>query len=249
MFVNKPNQPLLSLSSRIQVLTQYFGLGFFLLSNPNPLDLVIPEPDDERMAVICSETMQNLDRVDDMEVLEQCQAFYWHNQFLDQPPGSYQNVARIIQRSLELDPFQPDQFSNLAFLRYSQWCLWKKHPEEAPYGLNGALDARKILEIGGFYNWDVPRFHLEAGIHFTTVARYHDETYYTPAIQFLERAAELSSGDPAAAARALISLGHVHRALDHIGDARACYQRALEVDPGNSIAEKQIRMLNAQVSP
>ncbi|MDI9383121.1 MAG: tetratricopeptide repeat protein [Verrucomicrobiota bacterium] len=221
----------------------YLGIATFILFDANPLDLVIPETEGPDQLARCEQVMRELDQVQDIELLFECQEFYWHAPDHDDPPGSYQNITKLIQRSLELDPFQADQYANLAFLYYSQWCSWKKRPEEAPYGAGGAEGARNVLEIGSFYCWNNAQFHIEAGLQFSTMARYHDPAFHVPAIRFLEWTAALPNATPAQQARALISIGHIHRAQGDKAAAREAYQMAIRAEPDNLIAPRQIRLL------
>ncbi len=110
--------------------------------------------------VKCDKLVSNLSREKNLDKLNECTDFYWHNGDGDGLPGMWNKVIKINYRILELDPEDGDTYTTTAWLLWSNYAAWTKRPSEIPNGEKKADEAIALLRKGRFnlsrdYNYHV----------------------------------------------------------------------------------------------
>jgi len=159
----------------------------------------------------------------------------WHNQALDRPPGSFNDIIRLHYRVLELDPTAVDVTTTTAWLLWSKWVTWKRDPEAMPDGKTKLREALALLEQGSTQNAGNARYAYEAARILTPVARFHRKDLTQTVLHYLKTAHRLET-DPRRLVRIRLDIAHQYRLGGNRKKAREWYRDVLKLDPKQRVA-------------
>jgi len=171
-----------------------------------------------------------------------CMDIYWHGEQQDNPPGSYTNIIRLLDRAEELDPSQWDNFTTAAWLLYSQWVAWHQDPVHNYYGKDKDQAAEREIMKGRRTHMRNFTFHLDSGAVMELMAENYLPAYF-PFVQDCFKLAYKAAGADGEKVRALLNLGDSYR---HSGDKRRAlkaYKKVLKIDPSNQTAQQYVSQL------
>lgn len=190
----------------------------------------------------CLNLILNLKNVFDQRALDFCSDFFWDNPDLDSPPGSFNNVILIEYRSLQINPFQADEYSYVAWLLYSKWVIWKQHPIEMPDGQGKVEEALALVKNGRRYFTTNADYHLRVATTFFPIAKYHKPDYfrfvlesYALADQFGTTLRTLKSARFGAAVSCKL--------MKDWDGAVKWYRAVLKLEPTNAVAAHELQKL------
>jgi tetratricopeptide (TPR) repeat protein len=191
----------------------------------------------------CARVLRNAEVVRDLRSLYACMDFYFLNQDLDPEPGSFNAIIRLGYRVLELDRHDVSTYGNVSWLLWSKWSNWKEDPTRMPDGQFKLEEALRLLERGERFNPRSPEFFIEAANTVWPIAQHHEASLYPRVIRWYSGADSLLPRGDKRKIRVRLNLGHIHRKLGQIPEARRYYEAVLEIDPTNSVARRSLDSL------
>ena len=206
-----------------------------------------PETDEGLVSVDlakCESTLKTLNQQTDLDVMNSCIEFYWHNGEYDDPPGSYNKLIRLGKRMVAVDPEQTGIYTMTAWLLWSKYATWRNHPENMPDGATKADEAMELLYQGRRANPEDAAYHNDCGDTITGLA----QNYLPNLWAFVEesyRLADRYASESALKVRARLSLGHILRKQKKKSEAIKAYESVLEIDPTNRSALRILEELKA----
>ncbi len=198
-------------------------------------------PDKDRVALWVH---RHAARIDDPEFLVTVSDYFWHNQELDRPPGSYSRLVDLNLRALELAPHAVSVYGTTAWLLWSNWVSWKQDPQSIPGGGTKLDEALALLARGDRANPGNAEFLYEAGTVLLPLVQYHRPDLAPLAGSYLRRAAEAARGRGAIALKAWRAYaGHLYRHGRYEQAAR-WYRKLLRQFPETEVAERRLREMS-----
>ncbi len=194
---------------------------------------------------ICAEIVDQVSQESDLDRLDDCMELYWHNGQFENPPGSFSNLIKLGYRYLELDPYETDLYSTMAWLLWSKWRTWKDSPELMPDGENKVEEAISLLYRGRDYHWENANYFKSAGEIIWPLAKHYRPELFSFVIENFE-IGETLANDPALKIKFRLNLGHAFRHQQRKDDAIFWFERVLELDPENKIALENLEKLREQ---
>lgn len=190
----------------------------------------------------CQNAVNNVARITDISLLNDCMDFFWHNGDAENPPGSFNNQITLGERWVQLDPQATQTYTVVAWLLWSKFATWQHDPKQMPDGATKAQEAIDLLLVGRRANPTDADYHLDCGETMLGLAKFHAPQYYS----FVEDSYKLADRyftDPAKKVRARLNLGHTYRYENKIPDAIDAYESVLAIDPNNVVAQRYLAIL------
>jgi len=184
----------------------------------------------------CAQLMNNLATSTDTGLMLECSHFYWHNQMLDSPPASYNNMIKIGYRYLELVPKDEEEYLNTTWLLWSRWVTFKQFKEKNPdandeilkknfpFGHNGLALALELLKSGQRIT-KTASFYYSSAEAMWPVARFHDPSLYSFVLEGFT-ISQFIAKDKNEKLYAQVALGLVHKQLKQYHPALYWLQEA-----------------------
>jgi len=197
-------------------------------------------PDKDRVALWVH---RHAARLKDPEFLMAVSDHFWHNQELDDPPGSYNRLVDLNLRALELAPHAVSLYGTTAWLLWSKWVSWQQDPKSMPGGKTKLDEALALLTRGDRANPGNAEFLCEAGSVLLPVIRYHRPDLAAVAEGYLRRAAETAQGGKIAVKAWRTYAGLLFRG-GRYEEAARWYRKLLEAAPESEVARRRLRQIS-----
>lgn len=192
---------------------------------------------------ICDRLIRDLAHSRDLTGIARCQEFYFQNPDADVPAGSFNRLVALGYRYLAIDPHAVTQYGDLSWVLWSKWTSWRQDPALMPDGKDRLREATDLLLKGRRLNPSNPAYHFEAAGRFFTMAYSYSPELTPLAIESYELTDHYLPQTTPVKIRARLQIGHIYRWLGNKPAAIAAYQRVLEIDPNNKVAESAIAKL------
>ena len=198
----------------------------------------------DKNSKLCFSVLKNLDQVDDLDTLNLCTDFFWHNGGYDN--GSFNNVIAIQKRVVQIDPSDVESITSVVWLLWSKWVTWKKNPADMP---DGELKVDEALQFINQYensNLSNSEFYLRVALQLDPLLKNHRPDLIPVSIRFYTKVTLLVSrvSSPELKMRRLraeLNLGHWYSFKNtDLQKALFWYSEALQTDPNNKVAKRRI---------
>ena len=190
----------------------------------------------------CQKALSHLSQVYSLDLLAQCQDFYWHNGDLDAPAGSFNNIIKLGYRYIALAPDAHEQYGNMAWLLWSKWCTYNRDHAQMPDGATKLEEAKQLLFSGRRANPNDADYFFESANMFFMMTNYSPELV-AEAIADYKRTDELTIQITQPKIRSRLNIAHLLRKGGDIPNAIVWYKRVLEIDPTNKVAQKCLEQI------
>jgi tetratricopeptide (TPR) repeat protein len=196
----------------------------------------------------CLSVAQEAESVQDIDLLEVCSEYFWHHQQHDRPRGSYNLMLKLDSRRLVLEPENLSLWSQVAWILWSKWVMWKNNPQGVPPGFDGEgkdEEAIALLTRGRSHHAENPLYHWEAGLTIYRLARFHAPKHFPFAIESFGLAEKYAS-DSEFKVRCRLLTADSYKHMGKKEEAINWYRKVLEIDPENSSAKEGIEKLKGR---
>ena len=192
--------------------------------------------------------LDHLQQVYSREILDVCTDYFGHHPDPSGSPHGFASSVACIKRRIEIDPQDIEAYTLSAWLLWSDWVTWKLHPKRIPDGQGKVEEAVRLIKIGRAANPANAAYHLDAAQTLEPLARHHRPELMAFVIRYYLYAEDLAT-ETALQIRVRLSLGHRYRQQGKTDDAIRWYQKVLEIDPENRVAQRYLDKLGAKRGP
>ncbi len=185
---------------------------------------------------------EDFNRLADAVTVDNLANFLWHNQGLDDPPASYNNVIALYKRAIEIDPAYKQQYFVAAWLLYSKWAVWNRDPERMPDGENKMTAAIEVLGQGSEEFRDSAPYHYRAALTLNTPYDVPEQHEF---VEKMLRKADALAGEEEEELkiRARLTLGVYFKRRGRQEEAEKWFRKTLELDPAHEPASRYLQEL------
>ena len=177
----------------------------------------------------CEKTVAHLPYESDLDLLNSCIEWYWHNGGADL---GWKKIIKIGYRIVDVDPQQTQTYTVIAWLLWSKWVTWDKDHAQMPDGEKKVEEALALLYRGRAANPEDADYHNDCGNTMAPLAQFHRPEVW-PFVTESFRLADRYAATNQLRLRARISLGHAYRRQKMWNEALTAYSTALAIDPNN----------------
>ncbi len=185
---------------------------------------------------------EDFNRLADAVTIDNLANYLWHNQGLDDPPASYNNVIALQKRAIEIDPGYKQQYFVAAWLLYSKWAVWNRNPERMPDGEDKITEAIEVLRLGSEEFRDSAQYHYRAALTLKTPYNIPEKHEFVE--KMLRKADELAGEEEEELKiRARLTLGVFFKRREMQEEAEKWFRKTLELDPEHEPALRYLKEL------
>jgi tetratricopeptide (TPR) repeat protein len=193
-----------------------------------------------RQIKLCETPRVPLEEENDLDRLRHCHHVAYH--FL---ADEWRVPVKYALRIVQLDPTDVSTRGTAIHYLYSQWVIWRGDAQRLPEGQYALDKALRLIELGkrNPINAKNPQFYLEMAGNLLPIANIYRPDLY-PLLITLFEGLDQTSDDLVKRGISRRIIAVTYKKMGRLEEARLAFQRALELDPLDSLALEGLRNLN-----